>query len=104
MKRLGAVIFALLISSAGYAEQRVVQANVVEVVPLTQVSHTCGLPKPTEPIGIAGLVALLEWDLQPACAATITGYRVYYTWDDRTYSRISKTRPDATLPILLTVD
>ncbi len=104
MKLWGPVILALLASTIGHAEERIVQANVVEVVPLTQVADTCRLPKPVESIGVAGLGALLEWDLQTKCSATITGYRIYYTWDNRTYSRVSRTRPDATLPILLTVD
>ena len=100
----GFIVVALAVGQNCVAEERIVHANVVEVVPLTQASDGCGSSRPAVRPGAAGLAAILEWDLQTQCRPAITRYRVYYTWDDRTYSTVSRKRPDATLPILLTVD
>ena len=104
MKFISLIVVALLASQICRAEERIVHANVVEVVPITRTSDGCASSKPAARTGAAGLVAILEWDLQTQCRPAITRYRVYYTWDDRTYSTVSNKRPDATMPILLTVD
>ena len=102
-----------LTSSLAVAEERVVRGEVVKVVPITetvtsrQTPTTCSYPKPT---ANSSLSALLAWDLLDDCNAVpitdivTTGYRVFYKWDDRTYSRTMAERPGETIPLLLTVD
>lgn len=108
---LAAVLFCLAFGTAA-AEERVVRGNVVKVVPITRAAAqpsdiaACARPKPAVS---AGLGALLDWDLMNGCTArpstkVVTGYRVFYRWDDRTYSRTMAKRPGATVPLLVTID
>ncbi len=101
-----------LISPHALAEERVVRGKVVKVVPITETQTTqktrttCNHRKPATN---SGLSALLGWDLLHDCdmmSATkvVTGYQVFYEWDDRTYSRMMNQRPGATVRLLLTVD
>ncbi len=101
-----------LSSQYAVAEERVVRGKVVKVVPITETitrersSTTCNYPKPT---ANSGLSALIGWDLLHGCDSTtstdvVTGYRVFYKWDNRTYTRTMIERPGATIPLLLTVD
>ncbi len=101
-----------LISPHALAEERVVHGKVVKVVPITetqtpqQTRTACHLPKP---VIYSGLSALLDWDLLHDCdlmsaAKVVTGYQVFYQWDNRTYSRTMNQHPGASVRLLLTVD
>ncbi len=58
----------------------------------------------------ASLAELLAWDLGLRCrtelvsSGTVTGYRVFYRWDDRVYSRVMTARPGDTIPLRIRVD
>jgi hypothetical protein len=85
-----------------------VQAPVVEVEPIsappTRVEY-CD-DKPSN----ASLARTLAWDLGLDCrteevtSGAITGYRVFYRWDDRVYSQVMASRPGATIPLKIRVD
>ncbi len=101
-----------LISPHAMTEERVVRGKVVKVVPITETQTTqqtrtnCNHRKPATN---SGLGALLGWDLLHDCdmmSATkvVTGYQVFYQWDDRTYSRTMSQHPGATVRLLLSVD
>ncbi len=50
----------------------------------------------------AGLIAALRWDLASSCAAPagqVSGYRVHYRWDGRTYTVVLKKPPGDYLTI-----
>ncbi len=109
-----AVIACLWTSTAAYADDAfTVNARVLRVEPLTEVSHTrtvdprCLGDKPNPD---AGLAATLAWDLGLGeCArherlTSVTGYRVHYEWNDRVYSNVMDTRPADYIPIRVRVD
>jgi hypothetical protein len=85
-----------------------VQGQVVDVVPLSghhaalDPGPDCHLPKPARG---ADLIALLEWDLRVNCTANpgappaVSGYRVYYRWDGRTFSRVMREPPGDTISL-----
>ncbi len=93
---------------AAAAEMRV-RAPVVDVEPLrapvTEVQR-CG----DKPNAQATLSALLAWDLGLDCrierleSSAVTGYRVFYRWDDRVYSRVMANAPGATVPLKIRLD
>ncbi len=72
-----------------------VSARVVAVEPLETAAAggTCAAQAPPAD---GALVSRLAWDLRAHCPAsrTVTGYRVTYQWDGRTYQRIM-THPPA---------
>ena len=90
-----------------------VQGRVVDVVPVygsrTVMAPPSDCRNPPRPPLEAGLVALLRWDMQPACGAvrrteqTITGYRVSYEWENRIYSRVMSEPPGETMTLRLKV-
>lgn len=97
---------ALVCAIAVEAGEMIVHGRVVDVEPLT----TSASPdsrrdcQPPRPEAGAGLAALLAWDLRVDCPPAapvprVTGYRVYYQWDGRTYSRVMAERPGATIPL-----
>ena len=113
-----------LITPQVLAEERVVSGKVVKVVPIieTQAAHkmqaahemqpsqrtgtTCSHPKPATH---SALSLLIGWDLLHDCdglpeTEVITGYQVFYEWDERIYSRRMIQHPGATVTLLLTVD
>ncbi|HEY5647357.1 MAG TPA: hypothetical protein VIS76_15510 [Pseudomonadales bacterium] len=95
--------------SPAFAGSLTVQAPVVDVQPVTA--------PPTEvqrcddkPDHGRGLAATLAWDMGFNCtmerieSGRITGYRVFYRWDDRVYSRVMAQSPGATIPLSVRVD
>ena len=106
--RLGALLLAALATSAGAAELEVF-APVVDVQPLGP-ALTALEACPARPAASAGLTAMLAWDLGVSCtierrpAAGASGYRVFYRWDDRVYSRVMATAPGATVPLKVRLD
>ena len=89
-----------LAQSAEFVEQ----ADVVRIEPVASdpIERRCTDAKPATAASSSGLVDMLRWDL---CRDVIqpepSGYRVYYRWDDRTYSRVMPKRPGPTVPILV---
>ena len=58
----------------------------------------------------AGLGATLRWDLGISCSTQrvpsneITGYRVFYRWDNRVYSQIMDSNPGASIALTVSLD
>lgn len=86
-----------------------VQAPVVDVQPITEpareVQRCDGKPDASR-----GLAATLAWDLGLNCrterveSGRITGYRVFYRWDDRVYNRVMARSPGDTIPLSVRLD
>ena len=104
--RLG--VFALVAAAPIQAGEFRVEAPVVDVEPITapaQVVEHCD-DKPTD----SNLSALLAWDLGLNCrterveSREVTGYRVFYRWDDRVYSQVMASAPGATIPLKVSID
>ena len=98
-----------LITGVSHAGELRVNAPVVNVEPVlappTQIEEC-----PAKPSHSAGLIATLQWDLAVHCrlrtvaSDTISGYRVFYEWDNRTYSRIMSTEPSGTIVLNVSID
>ncbi|MDZ7668166.1 MAG: hypothetical protein U5Q16_01660 [Gammaproteobacteria bacterium] len=83
-----------------------VQGRIIDVVPVGQThgSSSGALAcQPQRPDSRAGLAALLAWDLRTQCSGRpaarpasedgVSGYRVYYRWDGRTYQHVVRQPP-----------
>ena len=92
----------------GHGNMLRVHAPVVEVEPLTEPAVELERCEQHPPDG--SLVAALAWDLGEYCtvevieSATVTGYRVYYRWDDRVHSQVMAERPGKTVPLVVRLD
>ncbi len=105
---LALLLVALLTSSLASAGELRVQAPVVDVetisAPPTRIEH-CD-DKPLN----GSLAQTLAWDLGLNCreevldSGAITGYRVFYRWDDRVYSQVMAAAPGATIPLRIRID
>lgn len=92
-----------------HAGSLTVQAPVVDVQPVTEpareVQRCDGKPDESR-----GLAATLAWDLGLNCrterveSGRITGYRVFYRWDDRVYNRVMAQSPGDTIPLNVRLD
>lgn len=113
LNRLGLPVIALLllllllISSRANSGELMVEAPVVNVETLTgpdRIVQVC----PEKPTG--GLTATLRWDLGVNCtrkrvpATEISGYRVFYRWDNRVYSQVMDSRPGTTIALSVSLD
>ena len=104
---VGALLAVLAGATATAGELRV-QAPVVDVEPIsappTRIEH-CD-DKPLN----GSLAQTLAWDLGLNCreevldSGAITGYRVFYRWDDRVYSPVMSAAPGATIALKVRVD
>lgn len=102
------MIGLLLFGQPASAGELRVEAPVVEVeairAPPVRMEHCAD--KPTN----ASLSSMLAWDLGLQCrtetvaSETVTGYRVFYRWDDRVYSQVMASRPGDTVPLKIRVD
>lgn len=92
-----------VVPAAGTGAEIRAQASVVDVVPLGAGSEIEACP--ARPPG-QDLAALLAWDLRLHCAAgkPPSGYRVYYRWDGRTYSRIMDRHPGDSVAVRVRLD
>lgn len=103
------VVLWLCLAAAARAGELLVDAPVVNVVPLGDegpMEDSAVACAPARPAPGAGLVALLEWDLRAHCpdaAGRVTGYRVYYRWDGRTYDRVVAEPPGETVALRVRV-
>ena len=94
----------LTVNGTAFAAEMRVQAPVVDVEPLTEpameIEHCDARPG-----SAATLTAMLAWDLGMNCrtervaSTTVTGYRVFYRWDDRVYSQVMPTAPGPTIAL-----
>jgi len=84
-----------------------VEAPVVNIEPIAgpeRLVENC--PEKPE----AGLTATLRWDLGVSCSTTriaseqVSGYRVFYRWDNRVYSQVMDHNPGATVPLRVSLD
>lgn len=101
-----ALLAPMMPASAG---SLTVQAPVVDVQPVTEpdreVEHCDARPDRDR-----GLAATLAWDLGLDCrtervaSGRITGYRVFYRWDDRVYSRVMASAPGDTVTLAIRLD
>lgn len=99
---------AVLVSSLSAAGELRVRAEVVDVEPIsappTRIER-CD-DKPVN----GSLAQTLAWDLGLNCreevqdSGAITGYRVFYRWDDRVYSQVMASAPGATIPLKVRID
>lgn len=111
MKITASFLALLLIGAAALANAREfqVRAPVIDVETLTEpgmeVQHC-----PDKPADGASLGDLMAWDLGLACRTEridsdrVTGYRVFYRWDDRVHSQVMRTRPGSTIPLTVRLD
>lgn len=98
----------MLTSTQALAGELRVQAPVVDVeaisAPPMRVEH-CD----DKPVNVS-LAQVMAWDLGLNCRTelvssdAITGYRVFYRWDDRVYSQVMASRPGPTIPLKVRVD
>jgi hypothetical protein len=110
MKMMSRFVAALLLAAAtsAIAGELRVQAPVVDVQPIsappTRIEH-CD-DKPLN----GSLAQTMAWDLGLNCreevldSGAITGYRVFYRWDDRVYSQVMGAAPGATVPLKIRIN
>jgi len=107
----GTLILSLALLAFGHgalAGELRVQAPVVDVEPIkapaVRVEHCADKP------ANASLAQTLAWDMGLDCrteqveSGSITGYRVFYRWDDRVYSQVMASRPGSTIPLKVRID
>lgn len=103
-RRLLGLIGLLVLAPLTQAAEMQARAQVVDVVPLGDRAPGCRPPRPAG----GGLVELLAWDLRVACPpahpTVAGGYRVFYRWDGRTYSRVMAQPPGPTIPLRVRLD
>ena len=101
----------LLLGRPAYSAEFYDKAEVIRSEPITRIEHNRHLAiecysKPET----NDLVELLHWDLGTGhCSVTqttetITGYRVYYQWDDQVFSHVVAERPGSYIPIRIEVN
>lgn len=98
-------LFLVGTSSAGELS---VRAPVVNVEPIRAPSRTVEYcdDKPVN----GSLSQTLAWDLGLNCrvenveSAAVTGYRVFYRWDDRVYSQVMAAAPGPTIGLTVRLD
>lgn len=103
----GLVASLLLTALPALAGEMRVEAPVVNVEPLTgpdRIEEVC----PEKPS--AGLVDTLRWDLGLSCTSRrvadtrVSGYRVFYRWDNRVYSQVMASKPGDTIALTVSLD
>ena len=106
-------IVALLNASASVdAAEFYDQADVIRYEAVTSTKHRrqvvpgCMTNKPDT----THLVGLLKWDIAMSnCVKTVndekvTGYRVFYQWDNQLFSQVTYKPPGQTIPVLVRID
>jgi len=101
------------ISSPVMAEEEfVADADVIHTEPITKtrqrrsLAEECVTAKPRSD----DLVLLLHWDLGTGYCAShkqeqlVTGYRVFYRWDDHVFSQVMTQEPGERIPIRIRLD
>ena len=109
--RTSLIALILLLSNTAFSAEFYDKAEVIRTEPLTRIEHNRRLAvecfsKPET----NDLVELLHWDLGTGhCSVeetteTITGYRVYYQWDDQVFSHVVAERPGHYIPVRVEVN
>ena len=102
-----ALLLLLMISAQASAGELTIEAPVVNVETMTgpdRIVQVC----PEKPDN--GLAETLRWDLGASCtskripATEISGYRVFYRWDNRVYSQVMDSRPGKTIALSISLD
>jgi hypothetical protein len=90
----------------------VAEADVIHTEPIVKMhqqrslAQECVTTKPNS----ADLVTLLHWDLGTGYCASheqeplITGYRVFYRWDDHVFSQVMRQEPGERIPVKVRID
>ena len=82
----------------------IIGMNFTISAPPTRVEHCDDKP----PNG--SLAQTMVWDLGLNCreeileSGAITGYRVFYRWDDRVYSQVMAAAPGSTIPLKIRIN
>lgn len=96
-QRVAALLLLLAGSAPAAAEEMLVQGEIVSVEPVLAAgaSRADDACRPPQPSADAALTELLAWDLRVDCprAPRVTGYRVSYRWDGRTYEQVMREPP-----------
>lgn len=103
-----ASLAGVLMGSTASAGELSVRAPVVDVEPIRGPSRTVEYcdDKPVN----GSLSQTLAWDLGLNCrvenieSAAVTGYRVFYRWDDRVYSQVMAAAPGSTIGLTIRLD
>jgi uncharacterized protein YcfJ len=113
MKTIALLTFLSLISTGLHAAQFSAHGEVLKVIPIKEtterriVDGSCASKRPEYD---DDLVAILRWDLRADCVVrtqvteTITAYKVFYKWDNRTYDVVMDRPPGKTIPVSVTID
>lgn len=101
------------ISSAAMAEdvfvadaEVVLTEPIIKMRPQRLLAQECVKTKPRS----ADLVVLLHWDLGTGYCLShkqeelITGYRVFYRWDDHVFSQVMAQEPGERIPVRVRID
>ena len=108
--RTSLIALILLLGRPAFPAEFYDKAEVIRTEPLTRIEHNRHLAvecfsKPETD----DLVELLHWDLGTGhCSVeetteTITGYRVYYQWNDQVFSHVMAERPGSHIPVRVEV-
>jgi hypothetical protein len=109
---LAMLVISGLQSCTAMAAEFYDKAEVVRYEPITRIDHArrvipgCITNKPNN----NQLMAVLRWDLSMShCIETvadekITGYRVFYEWDEQLFSQVTHEIPGQTIPVHIKVD
>ena len=95
---------ACLTSQAGELRVEAPVVNVETIAGPERLVEAC----PEKPA--AGLTATLRWDLGISCTTRrvaseqISGYRVFYRWDNRVYSQVMDHNPGSSVPLRVSLD
>ena len=102
------LLLGVLTAANAAAGELRVEAPVVDVEPIT--APPTRVERCSDKPANASLGQTLAWDLGLSCreelieSDTITGYRVFYRWDDRVYSQVMAAAPGATIPLRVEID
>ncbi len=107
---LTVLLLALIVPSLATGAELLARGQVVDVVPLhgRDAAPGTGCPATVSPRR-DDLASLLAWDIGGGCRpardeSVVSGYRVYYRWDGRTYSRVMAERPGSTVAVRVHLD
>ena len=104
---LAAVLMTTVVPA--FAGSLTVQAPVVDVQPVTEPAREVQRCD-ARPDSSSGLAATIAWDMGLNChterveTGRVTGYRVFYRWDDRVYNRVMAQAPGSTIPLTVRLD
>lgn len=109
--RTSLLVLVLLPGAPVFSAEFYDTAEVIRNEPITRIEHNRHLaPECLTKPETDDLVELLHWDLGTGhCSIeetteTITGYRVYYQWDDRLFSQVMAEQPGSHIQLRITLE